>query len=75
MKGREIILDIYMKQFYILLKVKRLANKDIILDDVIKESINLTVTNYEEMLPEIKLNEIEKNTLRNTIYYDSSFVG
>lgn len=75
MKGREIILEIYIKQFYILLKVKRLANRDIILDDVIKESINLTVTNYEEMLPEIKLNEIEINTLRNTIYYDSSFVG
>ena len=75
MKSREIILDIYMKQFYIFLKVKRLANKDIILDDVIKESINLTVTNYEKMLPEIKLNEIEINTLRNTIYYDSSFVG
>lgn len=55
--------------------MKRLANKDIILDDVIKESIKITVTNYEEMLPEIKLNEIEKNTLRNTIYYDSSFVG
>lgn len=75
MKGREIILEIYMKQFYILLKVKKLANKDIILDDVIKESINLTVTLYEEVLPEIKLNEIEKNTLRNTIYYDSSVVG
>ena len=49
--------------------MKRLANKDIILDDVIKESIKLTVKLYEEMLPEIKLNEIEKNTLRNTIYY------
>lgn len=75
MKGREIILDIYMKQFYILLKVKRFANKNIILDDVIKESIKITVTLYEEMLPEIKLNEIEINTLRNTIYYDSSVVG
>lgn len=75
MKGREIILDIYMKQFYILLKVKKLANKDTILDDVIKESINLTVKLYEEMLPEIKLQQSEIIKLTNSIYYDSSVVG
>lgn len=75
MKGREIILDIYMKQFYILLKVKKLANKDIILDDVIKESIKITVTLYEEMLPEIKLQQSEIIKLTNSIYYDTSLVG
>ena len=55
--------------------MKKLTNKGIILHDVIKESIKITVKLYEEMLPEIKLNEIEKNTLRSAIYYGSSFVG